>query len=215
MSGAKGFDLSGLDLPALQHLALVLPPLIALREVVETKGGSVRVTLTGSDDIALTPHPDMPTRMKGHEGSNPLDVPVVPETVAPMQTPPQGAAATDDPVLAGVAAPADAGHPLPAASSPDAVKPAPAVDSSPAAGDPGPVDRLSAYLGGVARRGPWTMDSDAALMRLVCKGWKVGEIAADMGIDGGAVRDRIKVLTEAGKWRKEAVLDRLQRLVQA
>jgi hypothetical protein len=139
----------------------------------------------------------------------------VSETVAPMQTPPQGAAATDDPALAGVAAPADAGHPLPAPLSPVAVRPAPAVVSSPAAGDPGPVDRLSAYLAGVARRGPWTLDNDAALMRLVCKGWKVGEIAADMGIDGGAVRDRIKVLTEAGKWRKEAVLDRLQRLVQA
>jgi hypothetical protein len=195
MSGVKGFDLSGLDLPVLQRLAAVLPPLIALRQVLDAQGGMVRVSLVDQHSFNAAP--------------------VVFETVAPMQTPPQGAAATDDPVLAGVAAPADAGHPLPAPLSPVAVKPAPAVVSSPAAGDPGPVDRLSAYLGGVARRGPWTLDNDAALMRLVCKGWKVGEIAADMGIDGGAVRDRIKVLTEAGKWRKEAVLDRLQRMVQA
>jgi hypothetical protein len=257
-------DLSGFDLPALLHLQAVLPPLIALREVVEPKGGSVRVSLTGPREMTgetlRRQHPDWLTS----EGPNPFDqieapgvrrdAPVegearpdhrpvddgqrrtpaaqdagwpagepgtsgeavpVSETVAPMQTPPQGAAATDDPALAGVAAPADAGHPLPAPLSPVAVRPAPAVVSSPAAGDPGPVDRLSAYLAGVARRGPWTLDNDAALMRLVCKGWKVGEIAADMGIDGGAVRDRIKVLTEAGKWRKEAVLDRLQRMVQA
>lgn len=193
MSSAKGFDLSGLDLPALQHLAAVLPPLIALREVLDAQGGMLRVSLVDQHSFNA--------------------VPALLETVAPMQTPDKGAAATDDPAVAAVAAPVAAGHPLPATSSPDAGEPAPAVASSPAAGDPGPVDRLTAYLAGVARRGPWTLDSDAALMRLVCKGWKVGEIAADMGIDGGAVRDRIKVLTDGGKWRKEAVLDRLQCMV--
>jgi hypothetical protein len=256
-------DLSGFDLPALLHLQAVLPPLIALREVVEPKGGSVRVSLTGPREMTgetlRRQHPDWLTS----EGPNPFDqveapgvrrdAPVegearpdhrpvddgrrrtpaaqdagwpagepgtsgeavpVSETVAPMQTPPQGAAATDDPALAGVAAPADAGHPLPATSSPDAVKPAPAVDSSLAAGDPGPVDRLTAYLAGVPRRGPWTLATDCDLMKRVCDGAKVAEIALDVGGDAGVVRNRIKVLTDGGKWRPDAVHARLSRLVQ-
>jgi hypothetical protein len=210
MTGAKGFDLSGLDLPALQHLAAVLPPLIALREVVEPKGGSVRLALAASDDLALTPHPDLPTRMSDPEGLNPLDVPVVLETVAPMQTPPQGAAATDDPVLAGVPAPPNAGHPLPATSSPGAVKPAPAATSSLAAGATGPVDRLAAYLSGVPRRGPWTVSVDLQVMRLLVAGWKLGEIAEDVGIDAAAIRNRIKALTDGAKWVPAAVLQRLE-----
>jgi hypothetical protein len=195
MSGVKGFDLSGLDLPVLQRLAAVLPPLIALRQVLDAQGGMVRVSLVDQHSLNA--------------------VPFVSETVAPMQTPPQGAAATDDPVSAGMAAPADAGHPLPAPLSPVAVRPAPAVDSSPAAGDPGPVDRLTAYLAGVARRGPWTLATDCEVMKRVCDGAKNAEIALDVGCDAGMVRARIKALTDGGKWRPDAVHARLSRMAQA
>jgi hypothetical protein len=230
-------DLSGFDLPALLHLQAVLPPLIALREVVEPKGGSVRVSLTGPREMTgetlRRQHPDWLTS----EGPNPFDQVEAPgvlsgttpveappagetdtsrgavpssETVAPMQTSPQGAAATEDPVGGGVAAPAPTGQPLPATSSPDAVKPAPAASSSLAAGATEPVDRLTAYLSGVPRRGPWTLTTDADLMRRVVDGWKPAEIAADLGADVGVVKNRIKVLTDAGKWEPAACLKRLE-----
>lgn len=205
-AASKGFDLSRLDLPALQHLNALLPHLIALRELVEPKGGAVRVSLNATEDLWLTPHSALPDRLRQGGAAGQTDT----ETVAPMQTPPQGAAATDDPVGAGVAAPVAAGHPLPAVSSPDAVKPAPAAVSPPAAGASG---RLAAWLDGVSRRGPWTVEMDAALMRLVVRRWKVGEIAADLGIDGAQVGARIKVLTDKGKWRADAVLHVLQAMV--
>jgi hypothetical protein len=126
----------------------------------------------------------------------------VPETVAPTQTPPQGEAATDSPAKAEVAASADAGQPLPAQTSPVAVKPAPAVDT-PAAGDvaierdlPTWQRQLRAHLNAVGYAEPWSREKDLLLVEGLLKGMGISGAAEWAGVESTAGLKRWQALTD-------------------
>lgn len=130
-------------------------------------------------------------------------VPAPIEPAAPMQAPPKAKVAAERPAEAAVAAPADVGHPLPAQTSQDAVKPAPAVDSSPAAGVvaieaglPTWQRQLRAHLNAVGYAEPWSKEKDLLLVEGLLKGMGVTGAAEFAGVDGTTALKRWQVLTD-------------------
>lgn len=85
--------------------------------------------------------------------------------------------------------PADAHPPVPTSADDPAdgaaVSPAPSATLSP----------IEAHLHGLPRKGGWTMERDHELLELICAGWAMPEISAEMAIQAGDVKARFDLLS--------------------
>lgn len=113
----------------------------------------------------------------------------------PAPTAPQEASAEDAAGVAVFHAPAasqiaEPQPPLPTALAAEqadgaAFSPAPSADLSP----------IEAHLHSLSRKGGWTMERDHELLGLICDGWAMPEISAEMSIPAGDLKARFDLLS--------------------
>lgn len=121
------------------------------------------------------------------------------ETSEPVA--PAGEAEDPRPAPVAAAVPAGAGEQL-----------APAVPDDPAAllsGRGEPDDELGRHLWTLTRKGGWDFGADHRLMDLACLGWRLPDIAGEMGRPDLEVKRRFDLLVKNRAFKREAVRDRL------
>ncbi len=79
----------------------------------------------------------------------------------------------------------------PASGAPSSPAPDAPVDMA-AQADPSPIE---AHLLGLPRKGGWTMERDHELLELICAGWAMPEISAEMSIPAGDLKARFDLLS--------------------
>jgi hypothetical protein len=74
-------------------------------------------------------------------------------------------------------------------------------------------DGLRAHLLSLSRKGGWTLDKDAELMRLACLGWAHNEIELDLDVSGA--KARFELLTDSRSYPREKVSAALAAMLAA
>jgi hypothetical protein len=108
-----------------------------------------------------------------------------------------------EPALAGLS-PFD-----PSAAAAGEVLPSPAVQDDAVTPLAVPDDEIGRHLFGMTVKGGWDFRADHRLLELACLGWRVPDIAAEMGRADLDVKRRFDLLLDGRKFKREDVRDRL------